>query len=89
MDQIVNNLETFLKSEDFETNWDGFYQDVLPTIQHFFKTKGFKTKLLDESETESRAAELLATQGSLKVRIPWEEDYNGRSLVDITKITVG
>lgn len=89
MDQIVNNLEAFLKSKDFEKNWDGLYQDVLPTIQDFLEKKGFKTLLLADSETDSREAELLATRGQLTVRIPWEEDYNGRSLVDITKIIVG
>ncbi len=88
MDEIVARLEEFLRREDFGKNWDGVYQDVLPTIQRFFETEGFSTTFIGETETESRRAELVATRDSLTLHIPWEEDYNGRSLVDLDSVRV-
>lgn len=87
--EILNRLESFLRTEDFGKNWDGFYQDVLPTIQRFFENEGFHTTLVGEDDTESRTAELVATRDSLVLRVPWQEDYNGRSLVDLEGIRVG
>ena len=82
-ERIVEKLEQQLGQEDFGKNWDGAYQDALPVIRRFLEADGFATSLISEAETESRDAELVATNASLTVRIPWEEDYNGRSLVDL------
>jgi hypothetical protein len=87
--EILNRLESFLRTEDFGKNWDGFYQDVLPTIQRFLENEGFHTTLVGEDDTESRTAELVATRDSLVLRVPWQEDYNGRSLVDLEGIRIG
>jgi len=87
--EIVDRLESFLRTEDFGKNWDGVYQDVLPTIQRFFEDEGFHTTLVGEDDTESRTAELVAKRDSLVLRIPWEEDYNGRSLVNLEGIRIG
>ena len=88
MDKIVVKLEEFLKGEDFGKNWDGVYQDVLPTIQRFFEAEGFVTTFISETETESRQPELVATHDSLTLHVPWEEDYNGRSLVDLDSVRI-
>jgi len=87
-EEILNKLESFLETEDFGKNWDGVYQDVLPTIQRFFENEGFHTTLVSETESESRDAELVAIRDSLVFRVPWEEDYNGRSLVDLEGIRI-
>ena len=87
-DQLVKTLEKFLERNDFGKNWDGVYQDAVPILRQFFKTKGFRTHIMSEWDSESRDTELVATKGSLVVRIPWAEDYNGRSLVDLTGLVV-
>ena len=88
MDNIILQLEEFLKTEDCGKNWDGVYQDALQTIRRFFEEEGFSTKFLAETETESRHPELVAIRNSLTLHIPWEEDYNGRSLVDLSRVRV-
>ena len=87
-EDIFKNLERQLGMEDFGKNWDGAYQDALPVIRRFLEADGFSTALIGEAETESRDAELVATNANLTVRIPWEEDYNGRSLIDLRAASV-
>ncbi len=87
-EDIFKNLERQLGMEDFGKNWDGAYQDALPVIRRFLEADGFSTALISEAETESRNAELVATNANLTVRIPWEEDYNGRSLIDLRAASV-
>jgi hypothetical protein len=82
-DEMIRTLEEFLKGTDFGKNWDGAYQDAVPTIQQFFQREGFQTTILDEWSSESRDTELVAVKERLVVRIPFAEDYQGRSLVDL------
>ena len=84
----ILRLEQFLEVNDFGKNWDGAYQDALPTLRLFFDREGFRTQLLSEWDTPSRYAELVATNQSLVVRIPWAEDPNGLSLVDLNGLEV-
>ncbi len=87
-DRLIRELEAFLQQQDFGRNWDGAYQDVIPAIRRYFTTNGFETQLLSESETASRDAQLVAHKEKIVVRIPWDEDYNGRSLVHLNSIQV-
>ena len=87
-DRLIQELEAFLHQEDFGTNWDGAYQDVIPTIRRYFDTNGFETRFLDESESPSRDTELVASKESITVRVPWAEDRNGRSVVHLHTIQV-
>ena len=84
----IQKLEKFLEVNDFGKNWDGAYQDAVPTLRQFFHTEGFHTHIASEWESESRDTELVAIKESLIVRIPWAEDYNGRSVVDLTGLVV-
>ena len=84
----IQKLETFLETEDFGKNWDGHYQDAVPTIRTFFDRQGFRTHILPEWMSDSRDTELVAEKEALTLRIPWEEDYNGRSVVDLTELQV-
>jgi hypothetical protein len=84
----INRLEEFLEGNDFGKNWDGAYQDAVPTLRRFFHTEGFSTHIISEWDSPSRNTELVATKASLIVRIPWGEDHSGRSLVDLTGIEV-
>jgi hypothetical protein len=84
----ISRLEEFLEGNDFGKNWDGAYQDAVPTLRRFFHKEGFSTRIMSEWESPSRNTELVATKASLIVRIPWGEDHNGRSLVDLTGIEV-
>ncbi len=59
---LIQELEEFLHREDFGTNWDGAYQDVIPAIRRYFDTLGFETRLLNESESPSRDTELVASR---------------------------
>lgn len=86
--ELIRRLESFLENQDFGKNWDGAYQDALPTIRRYFDSEGFRTRILHERESESRDTELIATKESLVIRIPWGEDTNGRSLVDLQKLDV-
>lgn len=87
-DALIQELEEFLHREDFGTNWDGAYQDVIPTIRRYFDTLGFETRLLSESESPSRDTELVAIRAHTTVHIPWAEDRNGRSVVHLNTIKV-
>jgi len=87
-DKLIQELEEFLHREDFGRNWDGAYQDVIPTIRRFFDTHGFVTRLLSESESPSRDTELVASREQTTVHIPWAEDRNGRSVVDLSSIQI-
>src|SRR5712675_1121206 len=87
-DDLIQELESFLHQEDFGTNWDGAYQDVIPTIRRYFDSNGFETRLLNESESPSRNTELVASKEKLTVRIPWAEDRNGRSVVHLHSIEI-
>src|SRR5712671_1468064 len=87
-DHLIQDLETFLRQEDFGTNWDGAYQDVIPTIQRFFATKGFETRLLNEADSPSGDTELVASKDSITVRVPWAEDRNGCSVVHLHSIQI-
>jgi hypothetical protein len=87
-DALIQELEAFLQGEDFGRNWDGAYQDVIPTIRRYFDTHGFETRLLSESESPSRDTELVASREHTTIHIPWAEDRNGRSVVDLNTIQV-
>ncbi len=87
-DKLIQELEEFLQREDFGRNWDGAYQDVIPTIRRYFDTRGFETRLLSESESPSRDTELVASRQHTTVHIPWAEDRNGRSVVDLNSIPI-
>ena len=84
----IRKLERFLEGNEFGKNWDGAYQDAVPTLRQFFHREGFRTQLMSEWESPSRHAELVATKQSLVVRIPWAEDSNGKSLVDLDALVV-
>jgi hypothetical protein len=84
----ISRIEQFLETNDFGKNWDGAYQDAVPTIRRFFQKQGFHTQFMSEWDTPSRHSELVATRHSLVVRIPWGEDANGLSLVDLRGIEV-
>jgi hypothetical protein len=86
--KLIHDLEAFLHQEDFGRNWDGAYQDVIPTIRRYFDANGFKTRLLNEWESPSRDTELVASKEEMTVRIPWAEDRNGRSVVHLQAIEV-
>lgn len=87
-DALIQELEAFLQGEDFGRNWDGAYQDVIPTIRRYFDTHGFETRLLSELESPSRDTELVASREHTTIHIPWAEDRNGRSVVDLNTIQV-
>jgi hypothetical protein len=84
----INKLEQFLEGNDFGKNWDGAYQDAVPTLRRFFHSEGFRTQIMSEWDSPSRLSELVAIKHSLVVRIPWGEDHNGLSLVDLNGIEV-
>ena len=84
----INKLEQFLHGNDFGKNWDGAYQDAVPALRRFFHKEGFRTHLMSEWDTPSRHAELVAVKDLVTVRIPWGEDTNGLSLVDLNGIEV-
>lgn len=85
---LIQELEEFLRREDFGTNWDGVYQDVIPAIRRFFDTRGFETRLLNEWESPSRDTELIAKKEEITVRVPWAEDRNGLSVVNLNSILI-
>ena len=87
-DKLIHELEEFLRREDFGRNWDGAYQDVIPTIRRYFDNLGFETRLLSESESPSRDTELVASREQTTVHIPWAEDRNGLSVVDLNSIQI-
>jgi hypothetical protein len=87
-DRLIRDLECYLQQQDFGKNWDGAYQDVIPTIRRYFVSNGFETHFLSERESPSRDTELVARKERLIVRVPWAEDYNGRSLVLLHAIQV-
>jgi hypothetical protein len=84
----IHRLERFLEGNDFGKNWDGAYQDAVPTLRKYFHQEGFRTHIASEWESESRETELVAVKETLIVRIPWAEDYHGRSIVDLTSLEV-
>ena len=86
--KLIQELEEFLHREDFGRNWDGAYQDVIPTIRRYFDTLGFETRLLSESESPSRDTELVASREHTTIHIPWAEDRNGLSVVDLNSIQI-
>ena len=86
--ELIQRLERFLEGNDFGKNWDGAYQDAVPTLRQFFHKEGFRTHLMSEWDSPSRYAELVAIKQSLIVRIPWAEDSNGKSLVDLNGLEV-
>ena len=87
-DRLIKELESYLHQQDFGKNWDGAYQDVIPTIRRYFVKNGFETQFLNEWESPTRDTELVARNAQLTVRVPWAEDYNGRSLVLLNTIQV-
>jgi|GEM_PF-4897126 len=87
-DALIHELEEFLHQEDFGMNWDGAYQDVLPTIRRYFDINGYETRILNEWESPSRDTELVASNKQVTVRVPWAEDRNGRSVVDLQTIQI-
>ena len=88
-ERLIRELETYLHQQDFGKNWDGAYQDVIPTIRRYFVSNGFETHMLSEWESPSRNTELIARKERLTIRVPWAEDYyNGRSLVHLHTIQV-
>jgi hypothetical protein len=84
----IQRLEQFLEGNDFGKNWDGAYQDAVPTLQKYFHEEGFRTHIASEWESESRETELVAIKETLVVRIPWAQDFHGRSIVDLTSVIV-
>jgi hypothetical protein len=87
-DELIQRLEQFLEGNDFGKNWDGAYQDALPVLRQYFHKEGFRTRIMSEWDSESRDAELVAIKESLVIRIPWGEDYNGRSVIDLTALVI-
>ena len=87
-DEWISKLERFLEGNDFGKNWDGAYQDAVPTLRQFFDKEGFRTHITSEWDSESRDTELVATKETLVVRIPWAEDLHGRSIVHLTGIVI-
>jgi hypothetical protein len=87
-DKLIQELEAYLHAEDFGANWDGAYQDVIPTIRRYFDALGFQTRLLSESESSTRDTELVASREQITVHIPWAEDRNGRSVVNLDSIQI-
>jgi hypothetical protein len=87
-EQWVHQLESFLEAEDFGKNWDGAYQDAVPVLRQYFDRQGFRTHIMPEWLSDSRDTELVAENEKLVVRIPWAEDYNGRSVVDLDDMEV-
>jgi hypothetical protein len=87
-DDLIRTLEKFLEGHDFGKNWDGAYQDAVPTLRRFFQTEGFHTAIMNEWDSESREAELVATRDTMIVRIPWAEDCNGLSVVHLQTLQV-
>lgn len=87
-EQLIKEIELHLQREDFGKNWDGAYQDALPTIRQYLTANGFETRLFDEWETQSRESELVAQKDAVTLRLPWQEDYNGKSIVDLTQLAV-
>ena len=87
-DELIRRLEKFLEGHDFGKNWDGAYQDAVPTLRQFFHKEGFRTTLMNEFDSESREPELVAMKETLVVRIPWGEDYSGKSLVNLQTLQV-
>jgi hypothetical protein len=87
-DEMIRTLEKFLEGNGFGKNWDGAYQDAVPTLRRFFQKEGFVTSIMNEWESVSRETELIATKERLVVRIPWGEDYHGRSLVDLQSLQI-
>lgn len=86
--ELIQRLERFLEGQDFGKNWDGAYQDAVPALRQYFVKEGFRTQIRPEWESESRDTELVAVKESLVVRIPWAEDYNGKSLVHLDSLEV-
>ena len=84
----INRLERFLEVNDFGKNWDGAYQDAVPALRRFFHNEGFRTHITSEWDSPSRLTELVAINQSLVVRIPWGEDHNGLSLVDLNGLEI-
>ena len=84
----IRRLEQFLEGNDFGKNWDGAYQDAVPTLRKYFHEEGFRTHITSEWDSESRETELVAIKESLIVRIPWAQDYHGRSIVDLTSLVI-
>ena len=84
----VTRLERFLEGNDFGKNWDGAYQDAVPTLRQYFQDEGFRTHIANEWDSESRETELVAIKETLIVRIPWAQDYQGRSIVDLTGLVI-
>jgi hypothetical protein len=87
-DGLIRDLEAFLQQQDFGKNWDGAYQDVIPTIRTYFRTHGFELRDVSEWESPSREPELIASRTDIIIRIPWAEDRNGRSVVHLDRIQV-
>jgi len=84
----ITRIEVFLQCNDFGKNWDGAYQDAVPTIRQFFHSEGFRTHIMSEWDSPSRYTEIVATKQWLVVRIPWAEDLYGRSIVDLSSLEV-
>ena len=59
----IQRLERFLEGNDFGKNWDGAYQDAVPTLRKYFHAEGFRTHIASEWESESRETELVARHG--------------------------
>ena len=85
---LISDLESFLQKEDFGKNWDGAYQDVIPTIRRYFVKQGFEIQLLSEWDSPSCDTELVARKEHVVIRIPWATDANGLSLVHLQTIQV-
>ena len=85
---LIQELEEFLQREDYGRNWDGAYQDVIPAISRYFESQGFETRLINEWESPTRDAELVARREHITVRIPWAEDRNGMSVVHLDTVQI-
>lgn len=87
-EDLLRELEDYLERRGFGKNWDGAYQDSIPTVREFFEGHGFRTRVVREWDSESGESELVATKDCLVVRIPWTEDYNDRSLIDFREMEI-
>lgn len=86
--ELVTRIERFLEGKDFGKNWDGAYQDAVPAIRSFFDKDGFRTEIMSERDSPSRLQELVAVKEAVVIRIPWAEDANGLSIVDLNGLEV-
>src|SRR5207249_3866585 len=74
----ISRLEQFLERNDFGKNWDGAYQDAVPTLRQLFHREGFRTYITSEWESPSRHPELVEIgRASCRERVRVSEGTRG------------